>query len=172
MMGFRDILGRFAKADGAIKFRSRKIAEEAGQLAVKALKKNAPVGVHYIISSDGKSVKETRPATLKKSLKYKLVQTNKGTEVHILCAPHAAFVVKPTKAHEIVAKNKKSLRFFWPGAPAQVVKAQGGNIVHFTRVWHPGTKGNPFHERTIVEIEPKLKNLMNKGAARVLTEFF
>lgn len=173
MLGFRDVLGRFAVASEATKFASMEIATKAGQLAVRILKKNAPIGTHYIISGVGSSatVRKTRPATLKKSIKAKFVQTSGGTEVHILCAPHAVFVINPTKAHPIVAKKAKALRFYWPGAPAQVVVSQGGNIVHFKQIMHPGSAGNPFHERSAIEWEPQMRQLLNKGASRVLESF-
>ena len=52
-------------------------------------------------------------------------------------APHAIFVHQGTRPHEILPVRAKALRFNWRG-----------KIVFFRRVWHPGTKPNPFVKRT------------------------
>jgi hypothetical protein len=49
-------------------------------------------------------------------------------------AGYAKFVDEATKAHAIVAKKAKMLRFY----------DKGGNVVFRRRVWHPGTKGAGF----------------------------
>lgn len=48
-------------------------------------------------------------------------------------AKYAKFVDEPTKAHAIVAKKAKFLRFY-----------VGGEPVFRKRVWHPGTAGSRF----------------------------
>lgn len=63
------------------------------------------------------------------------------------------FVDKGTRAHWIVAKTKKKLRFQTdysaktrPGSLSSVSGGASGPTVHRTRVWHPGTEARNFTE--------------------------
>ena len=60
--------------------------------------------------------------------------------------PYAIFVHEGTKAHEIRPVTKKAL--YWKGALHPV------RLVH-----HPGTKANPFVERTAQEAEPVVNRI-------------
>jgi hypothetical protein len=51
-------------------------------------------------------------------------------------ASYAKFVDEPTKAHAIVARKAKMLRFY----------DKSGNVVFRRSVWHPGTKGSGFSD--------------------------
>lgn len=52
-------------------------------------------------------------------------------------APYAPFVIGPTKAHSITARNAQALRWY----------DRGGNAVFATTVQHPAYPGNPFPRR-------------------------
>lgn len=60
-------------------------------------------------------------------------------------AVYAAFVEFGTKAHDIVPRVKKALRFA-PGGSGRLSGAprSGGPVVFAKRVHHPGTKAQPF----------------------------
>ena len=53
-------------------------------------------------------------------------------------APHSVYVHQGTRAHEILPVRARALRF-----------EIGGQVIFARRVWHPGTKANPFVKRTV-----------------------
>jgi len=63
-------------------------------------------------------------------------------------AAYAAFVEFGTRAHDIVPRIKKALRFA-PSGSGRLSGAprSGGPVVFAKRVRHPGTRANPFMER-------------------------
>lgn len=167
LVGARGALGRFVRATKEIRVANRQLAREVGKLVVKALKKHAPVGVHYDISSDG-TVTERRPETLKKSFSFKTFRRGGFIEIRVYGAEHLKYVINPTRPHWIVAKKAKFLRFYWPDAPPAVVEMFPSKVVYFRAVFHPGNpRGNPFHERALISLEPGLRKMMTKRAARV-----
>lgn len=63
----------------------------------------------------------------------------------VATANYAAFVEFGTKAHEIVPRTKKALRFALGGAATLAGRPRAGASVIFAkRVKHPGTKAKPF----------------------------
>lgn len=70
--------------------------------------------------------------------------TNTSAET-IATASYAAFVELGTKAHDIVPRAKKALRFATGGnATLSGRPRSGGAVVFAKRVRHPGTKPKPF----------------------------
>ena len=53
-------------------------------------------------------------------------------------APHSIFVHQGTRAHEIRPVRAKALRFM-----------MGGKVIFARRVWHPGTRAQPFVKITV-----------------------
>jgi hypothetical protein len=51
-------------------------------------------------------------------------------------APYADAVHNGTKAHWILVKQRKVMKFRW--------KRMGGSYHYFKKVWHPATKGSYF----------------------------
>lgn len=166
MQGYRDLLGRFATGSKEAKTRLRTSSRDIGRKVTAAIKKAAPVGTHYIIHPDG-TYTETKPATLKKSIRFKTFQRKWGVDLRFYAASHVKFVIHKTKPHWIEAKRAKFLRFVWPDAPPELVESFGGNVMYFRRVWHPGTRANPFHERAILALEPEVSRALRQYAARV-----
>ena len=137
-----------------------------GRLLVAELQRLAPVGTHYRI--DGDSVTESRPETLKKSIHFKTRQAGHDrVELNIYAAEHIKYVIYPTRAHWIEAKNGKFLRFYWPDAPPEVLEMFPTGIVYFKRVWHPGTKGNPFQQEAMTNKWDEIQKLTREAAERV-----
>lgn len=71
--------------------------------------------------------------------------------------PYAIFVHEGTRAHEIRPLRKKAL--FWKGA-LHPVKA----------VHHPGTKANPFVERTADEMSEPINNTFQKITENIVNQ--
>lgn len=60
----------------------------------------------------------------------------KGPEIDVIAdTDHAIYVHEPTVPHTIKPRQKDKLVFFW---------AKAGRVVFKDKVFHPGTKGNPF----------------------------
>ena len=76
-------------------------------------------------------------------------------------APYAVFVHQGTRPHEILPVRAQALRFRVGGIHGQWIFRR--------RVWHPGTKPNPFVKRTVdklirfirVEFLEKMRGFMN-----------
>lgn len=164
---FRNVLGRFTKASVEARGLSRRMARRAGRILVRALKKEAPVGMHYIIHWPEKTVSIERPATLKKSIKFRTLKRPWGVELRIYAAQHVEYIINDVKGHRVTAKNRPVLTFYWPDAPDEVVEMFGGNIVHFHSVWIPARKANPFHKRALTAVTPKLQRMLQKHAGTV-----
>lgn len=134
------------------------------QLANKALSQTAVQVENYI---EQEAAKHNKTGALVRSI-YKTRLADGSWEIghdprH---APHAAFVVGPTKAHDIKPKNKQALRYarggifwFWFGPQeskqdkARIYawikkKGYGTNTrVMFRWPHHPGYAGDPYIQR-------------------------
>jgi hypothetical protein len=64
----------------------------------------------------------------------------------IAAASYALYVHEGTRAHDIVPKNRKALRFPADSGSATLAGRvrKGGKVRFAKRVRHPGTKANPF----------------------------
>lgn len=62
-------------------------------------------------------------------------------------APYAPFVVDGTRAHRIVARNARVLRF----------TTSGGQTLFRRAVNHPGTKPNPFAREAVEAVLPAVR---------------
>ncbi len=78
----------------------------------------------------------------------------------VATANYAAFVEMGTKAHDIVPRTKKALRFAVGGNATLAGRPRAGSSVVFAkRVRHPGTKAKPF-------MLPGAKNALEKAGFR------
>ncbi len=71
--------------------------------------------------------------------------------------PYALFVHEGTRAHEIRPVKKQAL--FWKGALHPV------KLVH-----HPGTKANPFVERTAEEMNEPISNVFKNITEKIVNQ--
>lgn len=145
-VGFRDVLGRFAKAQKEVVGINRELVREAGRLYIRSLRDEAPVG-------------ETR--RLRDSFSFKTFERPTGLDLRVYSSdPNIQYVIKETAPHEIA--GGPYLAFFW---------SKVGQPVVLRRVMHPGTKANPFHERAYTKVEGKFATLVNKAGSRFLLVF-
>lgn len=79
------------------------------------------------------AARHSKTGALVQSLFNREIQNGREVGQDLQRAPHALFVHFATKAHAIVPKNKKALR--WSG---------GGRFMFAKRVWHPGYRGDPY----------------------------
>lgn len=72
-------------------------------------------------------------------------------------AKHARYVESGTKAHEIVARRRRALRFIWHG-----------ELTFRKRVWHPGTKPTNFMDEAATVAARFLDYQMEEALRRAL----
>lgn len=129
---WRDILGRFATAEKALQDGRGEMMKNLGRRWVTLARQEAPKGktgqfrrgIGYRISMAGK---------------YATLETGSPQ-------PLGRWITGGTKAHAIVPVHASALSFLWA--------KMGGKRVFFKRVWHPGTKPNPYHKRATKRWRP------------------
>lgn len=77
----------------------------------------------------------------------------------ILPDVYSRFVIPGTRAHVILPRHAKVLRF-----------VVGGQVVFAMRVQHPGTKPNPFHERALNKWRPEARAQLQRIGNRWVME--
>ena len=91
----------------------------------------------------------------------RVTATSADTVAH---ANYALFVERGTKAHTIVPRNRKALR--WPAAGSSTLGGRvrsGGSVIFAKRVRHPGTRARPF-------MEPGAKRAVDKLGVDVIVK--
>ncbi len=158
---FRDLRGRFARADEALLTEKRERIRALGRRYVEIARQEAP----------------ERTGKFRKSLIYRTFQS--GDEVGFTAysqQPLGTFIVLGTKPHIIQARQKSALYFFWPKVGMDTIVPKGGGFkthVAGGRLWigkgyvnHPGTQPNPYHERAyatwLPEAEIELRRISLK----------
>lgn len=129
LVGWRDRRGRFLAVSESARAATRDAARAAGKDLREALRRESPRG------------KSPRPEGERFANQWqsRYRETENGAEQSFENkAPHAPFVLFPTKPHAIVAKRAKVLRF-----------EVNGSLIFRRRVAHPGTKGNDVIGRTL-----------------------
>jgi Bacteriophage HK97-gp10, putative tail-component len=107
-------------------------ADEAGPMALAALKAEAPVGKTDLSGRKG--------GRLRDSIRYER-ETAVGSVTMIFTAnvPYAGYVIEGTGPHVISASAARFLRY----------EGSDGQFTYSRQVQHPGTKANPFPERAL-----------------------
>jgi len=123
---FRDLRGRFTKANEQLLQDRRQLVRDQGKRFVKLAIDEAP----------------ERTGKFKKSIRYKTFVEGNGVGFTVTTKqPLGTFIVRGTKAHVIPARRAPALRFWWDKGP------RGPDIYYFKSVNHPGTKPNKFISR-------------------------
>jgi hypothetical protein len=164
---FRDIRGRFARADANMLRNKQEAVRVLGRRWVEIAKEEAPV----------------RSGKFRKSINFHVFAKNTGdkskAEVGFTTSsqqPLGRWIVGGTRPHRIYARNKKALYFFWGKVGMYtVVPRSGGFSTHVSggKYWigkgyvnHPGTKPNPYLDRTygrwVTEMEREIENVADR----------
>lgn len=132
---YRDLQGRFAKADRAAKERARSAMRYLGGRLVTIGRNEAP----------------SKTGAYRNSINYKTFERGDTIELRMYAGdPPHKWITGGTKAHLILPKRAKALRFFWANGP------DGAKVYFFRWVWHPGTAANPWHYRAINYLRPEI----------------
>ena len=133
---FRDILGRFTKANKELLNDKRKMMKQLGSKMVGFERAEAP----------------KKTGRFAKGIHYKTFVRGEIIEMRTYSPePLGTYITKGTKAHLIVARKASALRFFWESGP------RGAGIYFFKWVMHPGTKPNPYVDRAYARWYPGAK---------------
>ena len=114
------------------------LLEEAAGFAEREMKERAPRRTGALVKSIRKTIRE-RAAVI-------------GPTV-----PYAIYVEYGTRPHEIRPVHARALRF-----------EVAGEVVFATRVWHPGTKPQPFVRETAEETVKEIPSLFRKVWSRAV----
>jgi len=141
---FREWDGRFTKASEELLKSRMPIVSEIGKVLLQAAQQEAP-GEKYPLS-----------------LKYKTFREGaQSVGVRIIGPqPLTTFIIEGTKPHAIVARRARVLAFHWEKG------SRGAGMYFFPRVWHPGTKPNPFHLRAMEASQDEAMTLVKRISTR------
>lgn len=149
-IGYRDVLGRFARRTEALQTAKREEMRELGRGMVQALR-------HYAPKRSGK---------LAEGFGYRTDERGSSTTVTFFVGGEHAFVLpfltEGTKPHPIYPRGDYPLRFFWERGP------RGPGIYYYWSVSHPGTFPDPFVERAVDAMSPQFAYGLARVAKRVV----
>jgi len=131
---FRDIHGRFVKADARLIEDRREMVRHLGRRWVELARSEAP----------------EKTGKFKRGIGFKTYV--RGTAITLQSyrpEPLGTWITGGTKAHIIRAKHAKALRFYWANGP------HGAGMYSFRAVHHPGTKPNPYPARAYPKWKPE-----------------
>jgi len=141
LVGWRGTRGRFVAATSAAKQQMADALEQQGAALVHLAQAESPHGRHPFGTEPG----SVHFAAAWRST-FSATETG-GTTTLENVSPHAEYVLFPTRPHPIVAADRPSATD--PGHEHVLRFAgRGGEVVFRHDVQHPGTPGNPVHERT------------------------
>lgn len=133
----------------------------------KAIKRNPKMSYKELNNAIKQSVHIIRPLMVKNSpyksgklrknifARASKLQGSVGPDLNV--TPYARYVHDGTSAHIIRPKNGKAL--YWPGArhPVRMVR-------------HPGTKANPFVQKTYEEVKPYVDTIFTKALNNIVKD--
>jgi hypothetical protein len=157
----RDVRGRFATATEQLVKDKRNAARKLGQRWVAIAREEAP----------------NKTGNFSKSIRFRTYQ--KGAEIGFTTTslqPLGRWITEGTRPHQIAPRMKNALYFFWPRIGKFVVVPRGGGFKTHTangKLWvgkghinHPGTKPNPYIDRTYIRWENEMDRELNQMASR------
>lgn len=142
VQGAREASGRFSRTARGLDKVLREELSLARGLLISMVKAEAPV-------QTGRLLKGISGRTL----------SNPTRTIVTSSAPYTKYVIGGTRPHMIYPRNARALSF-----------TIGGRRVFASRVQHPGTKPNPFHERAFKKAGGLVQGVLRKIGARVVSE--
>ncbi len=149
---FKDLSGRFTKANAALLEANRQFMRDEGRRLTSLLQAEAP-------RSEG----EGEGQHFADQIRFRtFVEGNNKLGFKIsMPEPLGTFILSGTRPHTISARNAKSLAFFWEDGP------EGPDVYFYLSVRHPGTSANKFVGRATRRWFPGFRS----GAKKVATRY-
>jgi hypothetical protein len=167
---FRDIRGRFARADANMLRNKQAAVRVLGDRWVEIAKEEAP----------------SRTGKFRQTIRYHVFAKNTGgknAEVGFTTSskqPLGKFIIEGTRPHRIYARKAKALYFFFGKVGMYtVVPKSGGFGTHISggKLWigkgyvdHPGTRPNPYVERAYLRWVPEMEKEIEAVADRFVID--
>lgn len=159
---FKDLAGRFAKAEKELLDARRDEMRELGKRFVILLREEAPQG---------------KTGKFRQSISYKTFQEGEALTMRTYHArPLGDWIIGGTKPHKIEATKAGALYFFWPKVGAWTVvpkKGRGFTGMSGGKFWigkgyvnHPGTKPNDYASRAYEKGKDDINTSMRKISTR------
>jgi len=145
---FRDLQGRFAKAEKALIDERRKQMRSLGRMHVEAIQRFAP----------------KKTGEFARGIRFRTKQSGDSVSFSVSTPQPLGRWLRPpgTKPHVIRAKRAKYLRFYWPKV---------GKVVYFTAVNHPGYRPkNDFVKQGVDSLEKERGIALRKISTRYISE--
>lgn len=142
---FRALNGRFAKATKDLLESRRREMKQQGRRMVDYLQREAPSRTGAFASRIG--------------FRTFVEQNALGFKIH-MPQPLGTFISGGTRAHPIVAKRGKTLRFYWDKGP------RGAGMYYYFKVNHPGTRPNKFIGRALRRWRPGARQTLRSISLR------
>lgn len=146
LVGYRSRRGRFVGVSQTARDRQRTTAVKWLRTATGVAKHESPLAQRKRAANDPRRRRPT-PARFRDSWQPEYRENAGGAEAWLTnTAPHAGFVIYPTRPHAITPRRARRLIFEPHGAGT-------GIFVYAKRVRHPGTRGNNVPERVLRAME-------------------
>ena len=143
----KDLQGRYAKADKLLLKLRRDQLRNIGRGIVVIAREEAP----------------RKTGKFAEGISFKTYETSAGGQMELRVTdpqPLGRWIRMGTRPHVIVPVRARALHFF----------TRGGVEVFTRRVHHPGTKPNPYQERTMQRMLPEIEISLAKLGKAVTTE--
>jgi len=144
----RDLQGRYAKAEPTLVKLQRENLRVVGRKVVVIAKEEAPKG-------------KTRKFS--QGIQFKTYQRSAGGQMELRVTdpqPLGTWIRGGTRPHVIVPVRAQVLHFV----------TEAGVEVFTRKVHHPGTKPNPYHERTMKRMKPEIDQELAKLGKKFVKE--
>lgn len=162
--GHRDALGRFAEALDYVADRRREVSEGWGERMVKLAEDLSPKSLAGLVDRRKLKAKGEHFAY---QWVYEVIDTGdyEGRLTLDNTSPYRDFVLYPTSPHRIPKGGRTEMKA--RGYPLRWFDLATGEEIRAWEVWHPGTPGNPVHERVLEEMEEEMVMDLQKVAGQV-----
>ena len=162
---FRDVRGRFAKADDRMREQKRLSMRYLGMRWVNIAREEAPKG---------------KTGNFARSIIYRTSEQGNNVILQTYAAqPLSTFIVRGTKSHQIPPRLAGALYFFWPKVGMFVVVPKNPKFrthVSDDKLWvgkgyvdHPGTKPNPYVQRAYARWKPEAQPELRRIALKYIS---
>lgn len=173
LIGFRNLMGKFAAVDERGRESQRRMLRNVLQRLRAAAQDESP---------ESDEVDPRHPVHFANQWRVVAQQTDRGSAGILFNeSPHWNLVLFKTKPHVIRARGDAQAEDIDPIFAARGKQVEfeqhylqftdsSGDIIFRKSVRHPGTEGNPVHERVLARERPAMQVELRRAAREVLTE--
>lgn len=155
--GYRDLQGRFIKADANLISERINFMRTIGKRIIQLAKEEAP---------------GNPSGEFKKSFTFIIARKGSAVRGEFLSPePLTSWIVRGTKPHNIYVSPLHRGMPIFQQTSTRFGRGGRGGLFFYRKVRHPGTKPNPFVERVAIKIDPEVSEQLSKVANRWSIKF-